>query len=74
MKGSSARRKSNGAATEMWAFARIFVNLARLEQKGIGMAKSGVYSDLCIKHCLPGAAVQIQAVTTLRCTQEHWQV
>lgn len=45
MKGSSARPISHGTTPEMWNFARIFVNLARLEQKGTGMTKSGVHSD-----------------------------
>lgn len=63
-----------GPAQKCGPLPRIFVNLARFQPKGKETARSGVFSDLHMKHCLPGAAVQMQAGTTLANTQEHYQV
>lgn len=53
-------------------FARIFVNLARLEQKGKKMAKSSVDSDPHMNTGTRSAALMQGAM--LMCTQECWHV
>lgn len=46
---------------------RIFVNLARFQQKGKETAKSGGFGDLHLQHWLPGAAVQMNACSYHTC-------